>query len=49
MIPNASVAVTTLEAAPPNAEHLDLPDGPVYPVPEALRPLFVQQGIRFLV
>jgi protein involved in polysaccharide export with SLBB domain len=42
MIPGAYVKVTTLEAAPPDAEHLDLPDGPVYPVPDAIKPLFQQ-------
>jgi protein involved in polysaccharide export with SLBB domain len=42
IIPNAYVKVTTLEAAPPDAEHLDLPDGPVYPVPDAIKSLFQQ-------
>ena len=40
IVHNAMVTVTTLEQAPPDAAHLDLPDGPIYPVPEALRPVF---------
>jgi hypothetical protein len=38
-MPNVTLIV--LESAPPDAAHLDLPDGPVYPVPDALKPLFV--------
>ncbi len=32
--------VLTLERAPADAEHKSLPDGPIEPVPEALRPLY---------
>ena len=36
----ASADVTVLEAAPPDAAHRNLPDGPIYPVPDALKPAF---------
>lgn len=40
ILQNAQVAVLRLEAAPPDAGQVDLPDAPIYPVPDLLRPLY---------
>ena len=41
IVSHAPVSVLTLERAPAGADHLALPDGPIGPVPEPLRDLYV--------
>ena len=41
MIGNAAVSVLVLERAPADAMDKSLPDGPINPVPEVLRYLYV--------
>jgi protein involved in polysaccharide export with SLBB domain len=46
IVQHAWVSVLRLEAAPPDAGRVDLPDVPIYPIPEILRWLYEPQETR---